>query len=142
MATTKDSSFTDQVKDDGVTKFYKVTAVDKFGLESPIQKTPVLGSSKPKPNKPIILSTSCSSGVGCNIKWFSDKGTSFFIRKTKYLNPIQMEDTIIKNINSKEIQDKLVEPNTKYKYYITAIDKDGVNSDESEPSEVYIETKR
>jgi fibronectin type 3 domain-containing protein len=51
---TRDTSFPDEVKSPGKIYFYKVTAVDKDGLESPLPALPAQGSSLGRPAAPVM----------------------------------------------------------------------------------------
>lgn len=54
IATTMDVAYEDLVNDNGVNYYYKVTAVDKDGLESPRQNAPVVGSTLSAPKEPVF----------------------------------------------------------------------------------------
>ncbi len=73
MAKTDKNSYEDIVEGAGKSKYYKVTMVDKDGLESPMPKDGVEGKTLGNPLAPsIILAQSTSEGI--NLEW-SDNDT-------------------------------------------------------------------
>ncbi|NPA73073.1 MAG: fibronectin type III domain-containing protein [Epsilonproteobacteria bacterium] len=132
LAKTKDTKFDDLIGKDGVARYYKVTAVDDQGLESPKQENPVMGTTLSIPKTPIIKNVvlrgstvviSWEPGDDRAVKYTVIKrvGSGFDTKTTKYIN-------IYKN----SYVDVDIVPGMSYKYSIIAIDKYGI---ESEPSE-------
>ncbi|WP_079865734.1 fibronectin type III domain-containing protein, partial [Campylobacter jejuni] len=73
LAKTDKNSYEDIVEGAGKSKYYKVTMVDKDGLESPMSKDGVEGKTLGNPLAPsIILAQSTSEGI--NLEW-SDNDT-------------------------------------------------------------------
>ncbi len=138
-AKVKNTKYTDIIGEDGAVKFYKVTAVDKDGLESFKQDTPVMGSTLPKPEAPVII----SSNINANsvvIKWHprDDRAVSYMVVKIEKQGFFNSKEYKYKNIKNTTFIDKSIVPNVKYTYTIYAVDRYGIISKPSEEVEIYI----
>ena len=138
-AKTKYNRYTDMIGKDGVTKFYKVTAVDKDGLESFKQDIPVMGSTLPKPEAPVIVSSDVKNG-SVVIKWFSkdDRVKSFIVVKKENSGSLNEKEYKYTNIKSNFFIDKSVMPGIRYVYQVYGVDKYGIVSKPSEKIEIKI----
>jgi len=123
--------FTHQINEDGKVNFYKVTAVDSDGLESPMQQIAAQGSTKPKPFRPVILKAEIINHKP-HIQW-SEKSadvTQYKVirKKSGFFN--DAEKVEFTGITSKVFEDTSegFQPNVEFIYQIIAIDKDGVES--------------
>lgn len=137
-----ETKFTDTIKEDGATFFYKITAVDKDDLESP-QSTPVVqGSSLIKPKAPSSFDGKISSN-GVDVTWVnSDPRTvSYTIIKTTKKSWIDRLSVEINNISDTKFHDGDVNPNVEYLYEVVSVDKDGIRSLPTLPIALHYETK-
>lgn len=124
-----DTKFTDVLKEDGEVHFYKVTAVDKDGLESLQGATVTQGSSMIKPKTPITFDGKISPN-GVDLSWVnSDPRTvSYTVIKTTKHSWIDRETVEINNIADTKFHDSDIKPNIQYIYSVVSIDKDGIRS--------------
>lgn len=71
LATTTNTSYEDIIEDDGVTRYYYVTMIDKDGLESPKSSVNVVGMSLEKPKTPVLTGFDLIDENTLRIKWVS-----------------------------------------------------------------------
>jgi fibronectin type 3 domain-containing protein len=121
-STTKDNFYDDIINKNGVTKYYKITSVDKYGIESIMPKNPIMGSTLSTPSKPIVSVIRGNNSIKFILS-SPDK------RAVKYL--IQKDDgNQIVNIHN--VPNGWIDTNVKskknYTYKIYAIDKNGLVS--------------
>ncbi len=131
--------FTDKIDEDGKTYFYKVSVIDKDGLESEHDKNKVMGMTLPKPAAPAIVEAK-RQGNTIELKWGkSDPRTVSYIvvKKSKkgWFDELTNE---YKNIKKHLFVDSGIEPDTLYTYTVYSVDKNGIVSDPS--IEVQIKT--
>jgi len=138
-AKSKETKYIDFINEDGVVKFYKVTAVDKDGLESFKQDIPAMGSTLPKPQSPIIISSDVTDN-GFIIKWFSKDGRAveFMVIKTEKSGAFDSKEYRYTNIKDNTFIDRSIIPNIKYTYKVYAIDKYGLVSKPSKKIEIIL----
>jgi fibronectin type 3 domain-containing protein len=132
--------FYDKVENDGVQKFYKVTAVDKDNLESIQNEIPQMGSTLFKPKPPKLISVDVST-ESVSIKWEATDP-----RSLRYI--VYRKSGSSWNRKSDEFQsdktsfvDKNILAGATYLYGVVAIDKYGIVSEISEEREVTISQK-
>lgn len=128
-AKTKDTKFVDLINQNGKSYYYKVTAVDKDGLESPKQSSPIVGSTLAIPSSVSI--TSIKQGDNSvMLTWTAndDRAVSYNIKK-EFKGKVQN----LTGIRSFSYQDRDVYPGVEYKYSVVALDKYGLASKPSEP---------
>lgn len=132
LAKTKDTKFEDLLDGDGVARYYKITVVDKDGLESAKQQNPVMGSTLGKPKSPIIKRANISK-EGATLEWADadDRAVSYVVvRKSK--DGWKTKEDIFKKIKEKRFFDSGIMPGEKYTYEVFSVDRYGI---ESKPSE-------
>ncbi len=134
--------FDDKVDDDGKIYYYKVSAVDKDGLESPIPEVPVMGSTLPKPAAPTITAAKTAFNQGI-ILWEpgDDRADRYDVIRTHW-EGLTRQERRFTNIYGNKFVDKFMKPGVKYRYRIVEIDRFGLRSDPSEPVDLYIEAKQ
>ncbi len=133
------NTFVDTIDADGKSYFYRVSAVDKDGLESEHGKASIQGITLSRPSAPSVVEAKLI-GSTIEILWSkSDPRTKSFIvskkQKKGWFKEISEDFTGIK---SERFIDKNIEPNSKYSYIIYGVDKNAILSDPS--IEVKIET--
>ncbi len=128
-AKTKDNRFEDLINENGKSYYYKVTAVDKDGLESPKQPTAIVGATLDIP-LPVSITSIKQDGKSVMLTWMGndDRAVSYNIKKEYNGKTINLT-----GIRSFSYQDRDVIPGVEYKYSVVAIDKYGLESKPSEP---------
>ena len=139
IAKTKETNYVDLIKEDGVKRYYKVTAVDKDGLESFKQDVPAVGQTLPKPLPPVITQKSFD-GHTLYISWTSpdNRAVSYIVKKREILGILNYKDYTYKNIRSTSFTDSGLKPGAKYIYKVYAVDSNGIVSEPSEEIEVKV----
>ncbi|WP_300363311.1 hypothetical protein [Hydrogenimonas sp.] len=137
-AKTEGTSFEDHVPEDGKIYYYKVTAVDKDGLESPMPDAPVIGSTLAKPSPPAITAAKIAFNQAI-ITWtpIDDRAEKYNVIRTHW-EGLSKKEKVFTNIYGTKFVDKTMAPGIKYTYRIVAIDKNGIESEPSKPVELYI----
>ncbi|MFV0482329.1 MAG: fibronectin type III domain-containing protein [Campylobacteraceae bacterium] len=128
LAKTNDTTFEDLLNDNGVARYYYVTAVDKDELESPRQVQPAMGTTLAVPDAPIINVVK-QDGRSILLGW-SDSSN----RAVKYNITKKHKDgsLVLTNISSNSYIDSDVLSGVEYTYTIVAIDAFGLSSKSSE----------
>lgn len=123
------TSFTDMITEDGKFYFYKVTAVDKDGLESPLTPVAVQGSTLSKPQTPIAYDGKIVGGAA-ELQWKSNdqRSASFTVVKTTKKSWISRESVDINNITGTTFRDTDIKPGTQYLYEVMSVDTNGIRS--------------
>ncbi len=134
--------FDDKIDGDGKIYYYKVSAVDKDGLESPIPDVPVMGSTLPKPAAPTITAAKTAFNQGI-ILWEpgDDRADRYDVIRTHWEGITRQERTFA-NIYGNKFVDKFMKPGVKYTYRVVEIDRNGLRSEPSEPVDLYIEARQ
>ena len=133
IATTLDTAYEDLINDNGVNYYYKVTAVDKDGLESPRQNNAVVGSTLATPKEPKFSSVKFN-GSSVELNW--DQGSDLRAIKYKITKSSSEGEFIIYDINSQNYSDFDVRKGLEYTYKIQAIDEFGLESKYSQKAVV------
>lgn len=126
---TRKNSVTDQLKEDGETYFYYVTAVDKDGLESPKQKIPVQGHSLVKPKTPLLLKGEVIDN-STHLKWqkSDNRAVSYTVLKTTKHSWVDKTVVEITDVKQTEFVDMDILPEVAYEYQLMAVDAYGLTS--------------
>lgn len=128
LAKTADNKFDDLIEKNGVARYYKVTAVDNEGLESPKQQNPVMGTTLPPPPPPVLRNVSM---VGSSVEIVWNRGSSRDVKYSvvKKIGSGFSEKTIkFINISGNSYIDSNIIPGKEYRYSVIAIDKFGIAS--------------
>lgn len=127
IAKTTTNSYEDYVEDIGKKKSYKVTIVDKDGLESPMPKESVQGMTLGRLNAPVITLSAVRAN-GIEIGWENNDSRSVEYIVKRYGG---QKDAIFKGLKTRNFTDTSAENGVVYKYEVIAVDINGI---ESEPS--------
>ncbi len=132
LAKTADNKFVDMIGEDGVARYYKVTAVDNEGLESLKQENPVMGTTLKKPESPVLVDVSMD-GNYVKIVWKrgDNRAKKYTVIKT-FNEGFSSKKIKYVNIYSNTYIDKEIVPGKSYSYSVIAVDKYGI---ESKPAE-------
>jgi len=131
--------FTDKINEDGKRYFYRVSVIDKDGLESEHDSNTVMGMTLSKPNAPAIVEAKLV-GNSIELKWGnSDPRTTSYIvvkrSKNGWFDEVRKE---YKGITKSKFIDSNIKPDTLYKYQVYSVDENAIVS---KPSiEVQIQT--
>ena len=133
IAKTKRTEYVDLINEDGVKRYYKVTAVDKDGLESFRQDVPAIGITLGKPQPPVIVRHDFD-GYRVTISWSSldNRAVSYIVKKREIINFFKHNDYTFKNLHTTNFVDDKLKPGAKYIYKIYAVDHNGLVSEPSE----------
>lgn len=128
---TKATEFTDTTSKDGEEFFYKVTAVDTDGLESPIPPHSAHGMSLPKPASPIITSATIE-GRKVVIRWIrgDDRATSYIVYRSSG-SWFNKEKITFDGIKGTSFTDDSITPGIEYSYSISSVDRFGIVSEQT-----------
>ncbi len=139
-AKTRKTEYVDLINEDGVKRYYKVTAVDKDGLESFKQDVPVVGKTLPKPMSPIVVEHKIE-GNTFFVTWRSPdkRAVKYIIKKREVAGFLQAKEYVFTNITGTSFSDAGLKPGRKYIYEIIAVDENGIKSKPSEKIEFKIE---
>jgi len=131
--------YIDPVKTDSQTIYYKITAVDSDGLESPKAKKSISGNTKAHPPKPIINSTTIQGGKVI-VRWTqaSNDIKSYYIIK-RYWDGVIYKKVKITGIKGNIFVDPKIKLGKSYKYSVVGVDSDGIDTDSSREVEINVQ---
>lgn len=132
-----EKKFLDKIDGDGEVRYYKVSVVDKDGLESPFELS-ATGVTRPKPLTPTFtLATIRENRV--HLAWSSAEKEAVTFKITKKWGGFLSKQSItFTDIKGFSFEDKDVDLGQKYQYYIEAIDVDGIVSRPSDEVELFV----
>ncbi len=139
IAKVRGTRYIDLINEDGATYYYKVTAVDKDGLESFKQDVPAVGTTLGKPMPPVVLDYKVE-GYTFFVTWESPdkRAVSYIIKKREKEGFLRVNEYIFKNIHGTSFTDAGLKSGAKYSYEIIAVDKYGIPSKPSKKIEFTI----
>ncbi|EOW0926645.1 ferrous iron transporter A [Campylobacter upsaliensis] len=124
LAKTDKNSYEDIVQGAGESKQYKITMVDKDGLESPMPKKGVEGKTLGLPASPsIILAQITSEGIV--LEWADNDNRAVEYEVKRYGGD---QNAIFKGIKEKRLRDIKALAEVEYSYEVIAIDELGQRS--------------
>lgn len=124
LAKTDKNSYEDIVQGAGESKQYKITMVDKDGLESPMPKKGVEGKTLGLPASPsIILAQITSEGI--MLEWADNDNRAVEYEVKRYGGD---QNAIFKGIKEKRLRDIKALAGVEYSYEVIAIDELGQRS--------------
>lgn len=124
LAKTDKNSYEDIVQGTGESKQYKITMVDKDGLESPMPKKGVEGKTLGLPASPsIILAQITSEGIV--LEWADNDNRAVEYEVKRYGGE---QNAVFKGIKEKRLRDIKALAGVEYSYEVIAIDELGQRS--------------
>ncbi|WP_270980498.1 ferrous iron transporter A [Campylobacter upsaliensis] len=124
LAKTDKNSYEDIVQGAGESKQYKITMVDKDGLESPMPKKGVEGKTLGLPASPsIILAQITSEGIV--LEWADNDSRAVEYEVKRYGGE---QNAVFKGIKEKRLRDIKALAGVEYSYEVIAIDELGQRS--------------
>ena len=126
--------FDDMVEEDGKIYFYKITSVDKDGLESKKDEiTPTMGSTLSKPTTPkITLAQIQGNKLILNWQAGDTRTVSYNIFKKSKNGWVSSKTIVIPNVSGLRYEDNDVVRGVEYTYSMEAIDEYGLISKRSD----------
>ena len=131
--------FNDKINEDGKAYFYRVSVVDKDGLESEHEKNSVMGRTLVKPEAPAIVEAKLQNNM-IQIKWQKNepRAVSYNVQREYREGWFEKRIKDYRGIRGTSFVDRNILPGKVYKYRVYSVDKNGIVSRAS--SEVTIET--
>ncbi len=133
--------FIDKINKDGKTYFYKVSALDKDGLESEYDKSKVIGMTLTKPNAPTIIELKPQSNK-IELKWRKNdpRTLSYIVVEKSKKGWFDEISKVHKGVTKNLFINTNIEADTLYTYVVYSVDKNGIVS---KPSiEIQIKTPK
>jgi len=129
-AKTDTNIFVDEFDDDGVSREYKVTVVDKDGLES-LESAVVRGTTLHKPQPPRI-SLIKMDDKSIYLQWHptDNRARSYIL--------IKNGERILNNLTNTAYTDRDVQPGQEYRYSVISVDEYGLVSVESDSASLFL----
>ncbi|RUM44663.1 MAG: hypothetical protein DSY46_05065, partial [Hydrogenimonas sp.] len=108
-AKTDTTFFDDRIEEDGKSYYYKVSAVDKDGLESPIAETPVMGTTLAQPKAPTITAAKVAFNHAI-ILWEpgDNRADRYDVIRTHW-EGLRQKEKVFKNIYGTKFVDKFMQ---------------------------------
>jgi len=136
-----ETEFKDEINEDGKNYYYKVTAVDKDTLESPMQVNPVHGSTLAKPLSPSFIDAIVKNNTAILTWKNNDTRThTYTLIMTTKENWVQSTVQEITGITETRYEAKDLLPDVQYKFQIMSVDVNNVASEPTEPADVLFST--
>jgi fibronectin type 3 domain-containing protein len=131
--------YSDLVNEDGKSYFYKVSSVDKDGLESDLNINPSMGTTLPKLSKPIITLAQIQ-GEKAILNWQPGdrRAVSYVVHKTIKENFFTTKKIRFEGINALRFEDKDIVRGVSYSYAIQAVDENGILSEITNKTELIL----
>ncbi|WP_314068277.1 hypothetical protein [Campylobacter showae] len=134
LVKTTSNSYEDLINENGATRYYKITIVDKDGLESKKPSEPIIGMTLGAIDAPVVSSIVADS-TAVKLTWnASDKARSFTV-----IRDGGGSEQKFTNITGNEFVDNSVAYGLKYSYKVIAVDEYGISSDASQKAEIAVE---
>jgi len=136
-----ETDFIDKTDKDGMSYYYKVTAVDLDGLEGLRQKIPVQGNSLGKPHMPTFLDAKLINNTAV-LSWKKndERTKTYTLIKTTHLSWMSTVTKEIKGITDTSYTDKNLKPDTKYQFQVMSVDKHKITSEPTKAVDVLFTT--
>jgi len=127
LAETNQTTYIDKIGEDGVKRFYKVTAISKYGTESLLSDTPIaMGMTLPPPAKPIVSTNIDQNKVEFTFTSPDNRAKKFLIIKKEKIGFLNYKTT--KYVTDKHEFTDTINPKNEYLYEIYEVDKYGLIS--------------
>ena len=132
IAKLQSNIFVDKCEEDGIQYFYRISVVDKDGLESEFNTHTADGSTLSKPETPVQIKTSTLNGK-VKVTWEnSDPRVKSYIVEKKYKKSFMNYSTKeFSDIQEREFTDDNIELSKTYYYLVYSVDKNAIKSEPS-----------
>ncbi len=124
--------YTDKIDEDGKAYFYRVSVVDKDGLESEYEKTTVMGMTLSRPQTPTLVEAKLL-GNAIEIAWKDDdpRVVSYIVKRTYKTGWFDAKTKEFSGIKEHRFIDKDIHPDATYNYIVYSVDKNSIRSNPS-----------
>ena len=132
-------NFEDFINEDGKVYFYKISSVDKDGLESDLNINSVMGATLGKLSKPVITLAQIQ-GQKAILNWQAGdrRAVSYIIHKTIKENFFKSKTIKYENITGLRFEDKDIVRGVEYSYSIQSVDEFGIVSEKTNNTELVL----
>lgn len=132
-------NYEDFINEDGKVYFYKVSSIDKDGLESDLNINAIMGSTLAKQAKPV-LTLAQIQGEKAILNWQAGdtRAQSYIIHKTIKESFFKSKTEKIEGITNLRFEDKDISRGVVYSYSIQSVDKFGILSDITDKTELVL----
>ncbi|MBA3026346.1 MAG: fibronectin type III domain-containing protein [Sulfurimonas sp.] len=124
----------DKFEEDGKNYFYRVSVVDKDGLESKHDDYTAQGSSLGKPTAPAIVASGYKNNA-IEFTWnnLDPRNQNFIVTREERVGWFEELHEDYRGLKSQTFVDRNLKPNTTYIYKVYGVDKYNIMSKPSEP---------
>ncbi|QOP41033.1 fibronectin type III domain-containing protein [Sulfurimonas marina] len=134
IAKLHNNTFIDKIDEDGARYFYRVSVVDKDGLESENEKNSIMGMTLAKPAAPAIFKAELvGSYIELNWSKVDPRSKSYIIVKETQKGWLDTKRDEFRDIAATHYRDNVVDADTTYTYRIYSLDENKILSESSEP---------
>lgn len=135
----KTLNYEDFVNEDGKVYFYKVSSIDKDGLESNLNVNSVMGVTLNKLRKPVMTLAQIQ-GAKAILNWQAgdDRAVSYTVYKTIKEGFFKDKTIKYRDITALRFEDKDIVRGVQYSYAIQAVDKNGIHSEITKETELIL----
>ncbi|PHR58180.1 MAG: hypothetical protein COA44_04580 [Arcobacter sp.] len=136
-----ETSFSDEISEDGKNYYYKVTTVDLDDLEGLQQGTPAHGSTLAKPLTPTFIDALVQKGAAVLTWKNNDNRTkTYTVIKTTKKSWYSSTSVDLTGIKGTSYTVKDLKPDTKYQFQVMAVDENDIMSEPTEAVDVLFST--
>lgn len=121
-------SYVDKVDSNGAMRYYKISAIDKYKLESNLQENGVAGQTLAPPMPPNLTKGAIENKTVV-ISW--DSGDNRSVSYIVYRSGSDGSNKKFNKTHKTNFTDKDIKEGVSYNYYITSVDKHGIESNPS-----------
>lgn len=133
IAKLHNNTFVDKIDEDGARYFYRVSVVDKDGLESENEKRSVMGMTLPKPAAPSVFKAELvGSSIVLNWSKVDPRSKSYIIVKETKTGWLDTKRDEFRNITTTKFTDDTIEADTTYTYKVYSLDENKILSEASQ----------
>jgi len=131
--------YTDKINEDGKSYFYRVSAVDKSGLESKHDEKSIQGMTLIKPAAPTVVEANMIDNK-IELQWnkVDPRSVSYTITKKTFDSWFKSTQQDIRGIRGERYEDTAIKSDTTYRYTVQSVDKYGITSEPSLEVEVKV----
>lgn len=132
-------TYEDFVGVDGAVRFYKVTSIDKDGLETALNMNGVMGLTLPSLDKPIITLAQIQ-GQKAILNWQpgDKRAVSYNVFKTSKEGYFASKTIKYNNINALRFEDQDIVRGVEYSYALQSVDEFGITSEKTETTSLIL----
>lgn len=136
----KANAATEKLNEDGAVRYYKISYIDKDGLESLLPEAAVRGQTLAKPAAPRIVKL-VYENKKITLDWEAGdaRNQTFTVRRVTVAGLIAKDEKVFKAQKQLSLTDSQVKPGITYQYTIEGIDEHGIASHPSDSARITID---